>query len=134
MTKRPAATPAVLLAFAVTIYGQNDDDDENDYEPNRYPLSMKSYANPFDNLQLQTTYNTVDFPFDDNDDDVLTIIDENTDDNGIYDDEEVPIIYEPVRPSFVSSRLFSRISAKMSPSALSSLQMRYDPLENFVEV
>lgn len=94
----------------MTIYQQDDDDD--DYEPNRYPILMKSYSNPFDNLQLQTTYNNVEVPFDDDDENSLAIIAENDDDNDNFDDEEFPILFEQERPSF----------------------MRYDPIENFIEV
>ncbi len=44
----------------------NDDDDENDYEYNRYPILFDGSNIPYDNLQLQQEYNTDDLPIDEN--------------------------------------------------------------------
>jgi hypothetical protein len=42
----------------------DDDNDENDYEYNRYPILFDGSNIPYDNLQLQQEYNTDDLPID----------------------------------------------------------------------
>jgi len=96
----------------ITIYEEDDSDD--DYEPSRYPILMKSYSFPYDNLQYQS-YNTIASPFDDSDEDSIAIINENDDDedgNDSDDEDEFPIVYEQERPAY----------------------MRYNPIENYIDV
>lgn len=67
---------------------------------------MKSQTGPFDNLQLQRTYNTDDLPLDEFDEDPLLIVDD-VDEND--DGDEYPILYEPSEPVYVSN---PRLSAR----------------------
>lgn len=48
----------------------DDEDDEKDYEYNRYPILPDV---PYDNLQLQQEYNIEDLPLDDDDDEFFSV-------------------------------------------------------------
>jgi hypothetical protein len=64
-----------------------DDENEADYELNRYPLLLQSSNNAFDNLELQQQYNIDDAPIDENrfdDDNDEDLQDFNNDDNEQY--------------------------------------------------
>ena len=69
----------------------------NDYELNRYPILLESSNNPYDNLQLQQSYNTDDLPVDE--------IDEQDEETSINDgDEQNRFFYPTERPYYVRSR------------------------------
>ena len=76
----------------------DEDEDENDYESNRYPILLQSSINPFDNLQLQQQYNTDDLPIDEDIEQNLSDDDEDDD-----DDEETYGLssYEKEEPYYV---------------------------------
>jgi hypothetical protein len=74
----------------VSIFNDENEDD-NDYESNRYPILLQASINPFDNLQLQQQYNTDDLP-----------IDEENDDDDDDDEEPYRLIYQNERPYYTS--------------------------------
>jgi len=55
-----------LFISLAPFFINDDDDDENDYEYNRYPILFDGSNIPYDNLQLQQEYNTDDLPIDEN--------------------------------------------------------------------
>jgi len=63
-------------------------DDENDYETNRYPILLQSSNNPFDNLELQQQYNIDDLPMDEDNEQKFNDDDDNDDDDQDEEDEE----------------------------------------------
>ena len=98
-------TPLHLVA--VFDDDENDNEDENDYELNRYPILLDTSKNPFDNLQLQQAYNTDDIPAEDNEEDLS-----NEDDDDI---EQYRFLYQKERPHYVSGHTCSMpIECEMS--------------------
>jgi hypothetical protein len=72
----------------------DDDEDEADYELNRYPILLQSSNNAFDNLELQQQYNIDDAPIDENRFDDEDLQEFNNDDNeqyhSLYPTENLP--------------------------------------------
>ena len=87
-----------LVTIFDDVYEKN-----NDYELNRYPILLESSNSPYDNLQLQQSYNTDDLPADETDDQ-----DEETSINDA--DEQNRFFYPTERPYYVRSRPVTKCS------------------------
>ena len=78
----------------VALFDDDNNDEDTDYELNRFPVLLETSKNPFDNLQLQQAYNNDDLPIDDTEEDPFS-----EDDDDI---EQYRFLYQKERPYYVS--------------------------------